>query len=822
VRHVLKKRLLVSVWVLWLGIFPVRAAITESAYRYLSPLPGAEYTSPQTRFVLVRFQNIAPAAVTNLSGFIQVTGEQSGAHAGQTRIASDGRTVIYQMTSDFATNETVTVSLTPEVPPAAGGPVPQYQYQFVISGHFAGGRFAARRVSAPATPLTKGTVLPALRTDLRATNGLAGIMPNGVSVPSDFPWIKVSVNDHPDPSPIFIDAYGGIGNHYNVIFDNSGSPIWYQRFAYDPCDMKVQANGVLTMTTLADDGYHFSGYDTHYRLITNYFALNGYVPDSHELQVLADGTCLLIGQRAETVDMSRYVVDGNTAAVVTETVIQEFTAAGELVFQWRAWDHLDVVDEQEFIDLHGNAFDFPHLNAIDIDLDGHILLSSRNTSEVCKINRDTGEFIWRLGGAHNQFTFVNDPLDGPRNQHTIRVVATNHYTLFDNGNLHQPPMSRGVEYALDLTNMTAILVWQYPNPATSNYFAFYMGNVQRLTNGNTLINWAVGNLPKLTEVRPDGTKAYEMNWIGQRDTYRVWRCPWQGSALQPYLIIEPYPDNLTLIFNQFGDTNVAFYRIYGGPMPQPTNLVATSGATLKQLTELQNGVTYYFRVTAVNRQGLEGQFSNEEIATANFIKPGHNMIPNGDFTQGTDLWTLATGGSGIATWGVTNGAAAIRLINSGIAVANVQLNQAGMKLIQGSQYVLAFDAWAAKPRSMEVRVLMNQSPSTSYTVATPALTVLKQHFAYPFFMQNETDLNARLAFDLGAYSGDVYLDNISLFEVCPGDCNLDGRVDLLDLKLLIQDWLKQPGSLGTDLNSDGIVNFSDFSSFGEYWSGGSP
>src|SRR5439155_14279341 len=47
-------------------------------YLYLSPVPGAEYTSPQTRFVLVRFKNISPTAVTNLSSFIQVVGASSG------------------------------------------------------------------------------------------------------------------------------------------------------------------------------------------------------------------------------------------------------------------------------------------------------------------------------------------------------------------------------------------------------------------------------------------------------------------------------------------------------------------------------------------------------------------------------------------------------------------------------------------------------------------------------------------------------------------------------------------------------------------------
>ena len=138
--------------------------------------------------------------------------------------------------------------------------------------------------------------------------------------------------------------------------------------------------------------------------------------------------------------------------------------------------------------------------------------------------------------------------------------------------------------------MTATLIWQYPNPPTPRHlFAYYMGDVQRLPNGNTLIDWAVGNLPKLTEVRPDGTKAYEMNWVSQWEAYRTWRCPWQSSATQPYLLAESYPDNVTLIFNQFGDTNVGFYKIYGGTVSQATNLLTTSGLTLKRLTNLQNG-----------------------------------------------------------------------------------------------------------------------------------------------------------------------------------------------------------------------------------------
>ncbi|MHC4657344.1 MAG: aryl-sulfate sulfotransferase, partial [Planctomycetota bacterium] len=125
---------------------------------------------------------------------------------------------------------------------------------------------------------------------------------------------------------------------------------------------------------------------------------------------------------------------------------------------------------------------------------------------VTKINSDTGEIIWRLSGAHSDFTFVNDPLNGFRNQHAIRSTGNGRYLLFDNGNLHSPSVSRAVEYELDLDAMTATVVWEFRE--MPDVYSHYMANTQRLPNGNTLINWAVGSLPKLTEVRPDGTKAF--------------------------------------------------------------------------------------------------------------------------------------------------------------------------------------------------------------------------------------------------------------------------------------------------------------------------
>ena len=793
----------------------------DKGYLYLSPVPGAEYVSPQTKFFLVRFEAVSPNDITNLPTFIDVTGAASGTHPGQIRIATDNRTVIFEVSSDFSNDELVTVTLTPTADPCAGGVVEPYQYQFMVTGPMpplppsSGSTAYDKVVNSRATPEMEWEAQPT--TEMAAEGGISAaavggpmIMPNGVSVPSNFPHINITINDNPDPDYIFLDNRTSGGNSYNVIFDNTGSPIWYWQMTDERRDMKVQQNGELTMLARTG-GTRFIGLNSNYIEIATYRPVNGYSTDEHELVVLEDGGYLIIGLRTNTVDMSLYLTGGNSNASVRETIIQEFTATGELIFQWRAWDNFDVRDVHLDNPL-GGSFRFPHMNAIDIDEDGHILLSSRHISEVTKINRDTGEIIWRLSGIpkNNDFTYVNDPLIGFRNQHAIRHTGNGRYLLFDNGDLHNPQVSRGVEYELDPNAMTATLVWEFRE--TPDVYSHYMGNTQRLPNGNTLINWAIGSLPKLTEVRPDGTKAFEMNWVDNYEAYRVWRCPWQGMALKPNLVVESPPDNLTLIFNKFGDPNVVYYRIYGGTTPQSTTVIATSTSTLKHLSEgLENGIQYYFRVTAVDTNGTESDYSNEESAVVSFTGPGQNVVLNGDFCQGQDSWTWEVGGSANATWNIENGVSHFDITNGGIQISDVQLRQAGIRLVRGKEYVFEFDAWSDLPRFIEAKVGQDESPWTNYSkIGYSSITPNVTHFRYPFTMQDPSDYNTRVVFNTGTSNIDVYIDNVSLVNVLPGDFDFDNCIRFDDLAVLTGEWLQEQSGLIADLQENGKVDFNDF------------
>jgi arylsulfotransferase ASST len=145
--------------------------------------------------------------------------------------------------------------------------------------------------------------------------------------------------------------------------------------------------------------------------------------------------------------------------------------------------------------------DLDHPNSIDFDLDGGVIVSYRNLSAIVKVNRRTHEFVWQLGGTHNQFTFVDDPLGGFDSQHTARILPNGHLLVFDNGWTHAPPASRAVEYSLDVANKTATMVWQYS--ATPSIFNDFTGSAQRLENGNTVVAFTRKGI--VDEVRADGT-----------------------------------------------------------------------------------------------------------------------------------------------------------------------------------------------------------------------------------------------------------------------------------------------------------------------------
>jgi hypothetical protein len=288
-------------------------------------------------------------------------------------------------------------------------------------------------------------------------------------------------------------------------------------------DFKPQQNGYLTYFD-TDAGAYYE-LDSSYAVIDSFRCGNGYKTDLHELQVLPDGHQLMLGYDPEIMDMSAIVPGGYKAATVIGAVLQELDRNKHVIFQWRSFDHFKVTDVTRE-DLTAQTIDCVHPNTIEVDTDGNLLLSSRHLDEITKINRTTGDIIWRWGGKNNQFTYLGDSV-GFSHQHTIRRTPSGTLLMMDNGNYRSPRYSSAVEYTLDERAKTVRLVWQYRH--TPDVFAIAMGSVERLPNGNTLIGWGSSS-PAISEIRPDGSTAFELQFPDSIVSYRAFRKSWQGRA----------------------------------------------------------------------------------------------------------------------------------------------------------------------------------------------------------------------------------------------------------------------------------------------------
>jgi hypothetical protein len=171
--------------------------------------------------------------------------------------------------------------------------------------------------------------------------------------------------------------------------------------------------------------------------------------------------------------------------------------------------------------------DLTHMNTITITPDGDLLLGSRQFSDVMRLDTDTGEIIWRIGGPsdpYNEFTFVDDPFDGFASQHLPTILPNGNLLLFDNGNARNHNSTRVVEYELDVENRSATQVWAYA-PPEGDYFADTRGSAQRLPDGNTLINWVDRN-PNIEIVTPEGEVVLQITLPEHHSSYRaLWYPP---------------------------------------------------------------------------------------------------------------------------------------------------------------------------------------------------------------------------------------------------------------------------------------------------------
>src|SRR5262249_25318509 len=143
-------------------------------------------------------------------------------------------------------------------------------------------------------------------------------------------------------------------------------------------------------------------------------------------------------------------------------------ATGRVLFEWHSADHVDVDESYAppppaAKGADADPYDYFHVNSIDVDRDGNLLVSARNTRAVYKIRRSDGAVLWRLGGKRSRFRL--EPAARFAWQHDARRQPDGTITLFDNE--AAPPVrkrSRALVLHLDARTHRATLVRSYVHP----------------------------------------------------------------------------------------------------------------------------------------------------------------------------------------------------------------------------------------------------------------------------------------------------------------------------------------------------------------------
>lgn len=229
----------------------------------------------------------------------------------------------------------------------------------------------------------------------------------------------------------------------------------------------------------------------------------------HDFELQPDGSIVTLGMTqlgAEAV-RSKYLTNRFTGGIADNQVVF-LSPGGEPT---RTISILDAFFRSDFAPFLGEVpnqtGDVFHANSVDLvdgeaaaahpELDeGDVLVSMRNPSAVIAIDGETEVVKWLATGLWRQ-------------QHQATALPNGKILLLDNcGGNQEAPMKWDRSRILEFDPVTQAITWRFPASGTgSEFFTHYLGYVERLPGGNTLITESTQG--RLLEVNRDGDVVWE-------------------------------------------------------------------------------------------------------------------------------------------------------------------------------------------------------------------------------------------------------------------------------------------------------------------------
>jgi hypothetical protein len=382
-----------------------------------------------------------------------------------------------------------------------------------------------------------------------------------------------------------------------MIISPRGQLVFYQPLpatngaTYDVNVQPYQGHTVLTYTTGTTDVM----LNHNYQVVGQVTAGNGYTLGIHEFQITPEGTALITVDKHVPWNLSS--IGGPANGTLIDDAIQEINiATGQVLWQWDADQHVSIKASYAGKPT-SKPYDFFHINSIQQLPGGNLLISSRHTWALYKIDKATGNVLWTLGGKYSNFKM--GPGASFSWQHDARMHPDGTITLFDDGaGLYQSePQSRALRIRLDYKHHRATLVHAYTN--NPSLLSWAEGNVQTLADGNTFVGF--GTTPYLTEFSAVGKQLFSVHFDKPLQIYRGYRYQWWGDPTWPPSIATGTLHHGTWVWASWnGSTQVVYWRVLAGASATSLRAIGTF-PKLDFETQMRVASTqHYFAVQALN------------------------------------------------------------------------------------------------------------------------------------------------------------------------------------------------------------------------------
>jgi len=242
---------------------------------------------------------------------------------------------------------------------------------------------------------------------------------------------------------------------------------------------------------------------------------------NHDFICLDNGNMLILRYADMPKEIQKKVKGGIPGTEINGKIfgisIQEITRDKQIVWEWKNYEHLDF--EKDQADCLDPRYTWGYANSIAVFPNGDILISMRHFNTIARIDKKTGDIIWRWGPEH----LLGHP-------HCVSVLENGNVLCFDNG-LHRKwkkvgdPIEVGTAFeasrVVEVDTKSGNIVWEWVHPQHLMYTNI-CGSAQRLPNGNTLICESKAGIFYEVTHEKEVVWKYRQPFIIQRPSYFGW------------------------------------------------------------------------------------------------------------------------------------------------------------------------------------------------------------------------------------------------------------------------------------------------------------